>query len=173
MVAELPRVHSIFRTLSAARQIILGGAVVTTLSRSIRTISILITITSVVFAASGCSLYLLQNLDAPESIPDPADGAEKVLYTAEEVTLAWDPPPSEISTYKIFYRAHESGSWILFDEIAAEDNPEYTLYHADFGNGEFDFGVVAVDGEAEESEMHTSLDDTAQPECGWYLAWTR
>ncbi len=173
MVAELPREHSIFRTLSAARQIILGGAVVTTLSRSIRIICILILIMTLALTAGGCSLYLLQSLDVPESTPEPTAGAEKVLCTDDQVTLAWDPPPSEISTYKVYYRTHESGSWILFDEISADDSPEYTLYYADFGNGEFDFGVVAVDGEAAESEMHTSLDNTAQPECGWYLAWAK
>ena len=147
----------------------------TTLSRSIRTISILILITALSLTAGGCSLLLLQSLDVPESTsdpdPDPDTGAEKVLCTEDEVTLAWDPPPSVISRYKIYYRAHESGSWIPFDEIPADVNPEYTLYHADFGDGDFDFGVIAVDGEAEESAMHTSLDDSAQPECGWYLAW--
>ncbi len=147
----------------------------TTLSRSIRSISILILIIALSLTAGGCSLLLLQNLDVsastPDPDPDPEGGAEKVLCIENEVTVAWDPPPSEISTYKIYYRTHESGSWILFDEIPAVDNPEYTLYHADFGDGDFDFGVIAVDGEAEESEMHTSLDDTAQPDCGWYLAW--
>ena len=146
---------------------------VTTLSRSIRTISIFTLISALSLAATGCSLYLLQNSGVPGSTPDPDAIVEMVLYTEEQLTLAWDPPPSEISTYKIFYRAHESGSWILFDEIPADDDPEYTLYHANFGNGDFDFGVIAVDGEAEESEMHTSLDDSAQPECGWYLAWAR
>ena len=109
----------------------------------------------------------------PVSVPESDTGADKVLCSGEEVTLAWDPPPSEISTYKIFYRPHESGSWILFAEIPADDNPEYTLYHADFGNGDFDFGVIAVNGGTGESDMHTSLDDTAQPACGWYLAWAR
>jgi hypothetical protein len=145
--------------------------VVTSLSKSIRTLSILILITTLFAATSGCSLYLLQNLDATGSTPDPDTGAEKVLCGTEEVTLAWDPPPSEITTYKIFYRSHESGSWILFDEIPADDDPEYTLFHGEFGNGDYDFGVVAVDTETEESAMHTSLDNTAQPESGWYLSW--
>jgi len=144
---------------------------VTAVSKSTRTISFLILITTVLFCTGGCSLYLLQNLDVSGSTPDPDSGAEKVLSSAEEITLAWDPPPSEIATYKIFYRSHESGTWILFDEIPADDNPEYTLYHGDFGNGDYDFGVVAVDTETAESAMHTSLDDTAQPECGWYLSW--
>ena len=144
---------------------------VISLSKSIRALSITILITILFFATGGCSLYLLQNLDATVSTPGPESGAEKVLCCAAEVTLAWDPPPSEIATYKIFYRTHESGTWILFDEIPADDDPEYTLYHGDFGNGEYDFGVVAVDSETAESAMHTSLDNTAQPESGWYLSW--
>ena len=140
-------------------------------SKSIRTISILILITALFLSTGACSLYLLQNLEATGSTPDPDSGAKKVLCCTEEVTLAWDAPPSEIATYKIFYRNHGSGGWVLFDEIPADDDPEYTLFHGDFGNGEYDFGVVAVDAETEESAMHTSLDESAQPESGWYLSW--
>jgi hypothetical protein len=145
--------------------------VVTSLSKSIRALSIIL-VTIVFLATGGCSLYLLQNLEATGSTPDPDGGAEKVLCSTAEVTLAWDAPPSDIAAYKIFYRSHESGTWILFDEIPADDDPEYTLYHGDFGNGEYDFGVVAVDTETEESAMHTSLDDTSQPESGCYLSLT-
>ena len=95
-----------------------------------------------------------------------------MLCSTEEITLAWDPPPSEIASYKIFYRSHASGSWILLDEIPTDDDPEYTLFHGDFGNGDYDFGVIAVNTETAESVMHTSLDDTAQPESGWYLSWS-
>jgi len=144
--------------------------VVTSLSKSIRTLSIIL-LTITFLATGGCSLYLLQNLDVSGSTPDSASGAEKELCSTDQVTLAWDAPPSEIAAYKIFYRSHESGTWILFDEIPADDDPEYTLYHGDFGNGDYDFGVVAVDAESEESAMHTSLDDTAQPQSGWYLSW--
>ena len=141
-------------------------------AKSIRTISILILITALFVSANGCSLYLLQNLDVTGSTPDPGSTVEKVLCSSEELTLAWDPPPSEIAAYKIFYRSHESESWILLDEIPADDDPEYTLYHGDFGDGDYDFGIVAVDPETEESAMHTCLDDTAQPESGWFLSWT-
>ena len=144
---------------------------VTAGSKSIRTISILILITALFLSTGACSLYLLQNLEATGSTPDPDSGAEKVLCCTEEVTLAWDAPPSEIATYKIFYRNHGPGGWVLFDEIPADDDPEYTLFHGDFGDGDYDFGVVAVDTETEESAMHTCLDDTAQPESGWYLSW--
>jgi hypothetical protein len=163
--------------LSAARQIVLGGAVVITVSRIILTLSISIFITAVFSATSGCSMEMLQNLHSPHNwrpeapAGEEVTGAEKVLCSTEELILAWDPPYSGITSYKIFYRSHESGSWILLDEIPADDDPEYILHHGDFGNGDYDFGVVSVDAETAESAMHTSLDDTAQPESGWYLSW--
>ena len=142
------------------------------LSKHARTLLVLTIIIILSAATSGCSLYMLQSLEIPDDgAPDPGAGAQKVLCSTEEVTLAWDPPPSDIASYKIFYRSHESGSWILFDEIPADDDPEYTLYHGDFGDGDYDFGVVAVDADTEESAMHTCLDNTAQPESGWYLSW--
>ena len=142
------------------------------LSKHARKLLVLTLIIILSATTSGCSLYMLQSLEIPDDgTPDPGADAQKVLCSTEEVTLAWDPPPSDIASYKIFYRSHESGSWILFDEIPADDDPEYTLYHGDFGDGDYDFGVVAVDAETEESAMHTCLDNTAQPESGWYLSW--
>jgi hypothetical protein len=145
--------------------------VVPTVFRSSRILYSFIIIAALILITGGCSLYLVQNLATLGSTPDPDTGVVMVLCTDDEVTLAWTPPLEVISTFKIYYRVHKSGSWILLDEIPSEDNPEYTLYHSDFGNGEFEFGVVAVDGSAAESEMHTSLDASAQPSSGWYLAW--
>ena len=146
-------------------------------SRIILTISISIFITTVFAATSSCSMEMLQNLNSqhnwrPE--PDAGEeviGVEKVLCDTEEVILAWDPPYSEIAGYKVFYRSHGSATWILLGEIPADDDPEYILFHRDFGNGDYDFGVVALNEETAESAMHTSLDHTAQPDSGWYLSW--
>ena len=61
----------------------------------------------------------------------------------------------------------------LDDLVARYDNPwQQPILFEDFGDGDYDFGVVAVDPETEESAMHTCLDDTAQPDSGWYLSWT-
>jgi len=141
-------------------------------AKSIRTISILILLTALFATTSDCSMAPLQNLEvAPEGTPQPDTSVEKVLCSTEEVILAWDPPHSNVIGYKIFYRGHESGSWILLGEIPADDDPEYSLYHCDFGDGDYVFGIVAVAAETAESAMHTSLDETAQPESGWYLSW--
>ena len=140
---------------------------------SSRTTFMLILIAALALSAGGCSQHVLQNLDGSESSENPEADVDRLLCTAEQVTLAWDPPPSDISFYKIFYRTHASGSWILIEQIPAVASPEYTLYHAEFGNGNYDFGIVAVGEVDTESQMHTCLDATASPECGWYMCWTR
>ena len=90
-----------------------------------------------------------------------------------QVTLAWSPPPSEVDGYKLLIRVHGTEDWyVLADAIAAAADPQHTVLHSDpaVGDGDFDFGVVAVKGE-ESSVMHISLDVTAQPDSGWYLSW--
>jgi hypothetical protein len=146
--------------------------VVRSASRSIHIVCIL---AALLLGTSGCSLLMLGNLDATAGTPDPSPsptiGHEAIAFSGAQLTLAWDPPASPVSSYKLFYRIHETGTWALLDQIAATGAPEDTIDHANLGNGEFDFGVVAVAEDAAESPMHTSLDNTAQPECGWYLRW--
>ena len=130
-----------------------------------------------VLSASGCTMAILHNLLGGPQVqenPDPLDpgsGLTQYLCESETVTLAWDPPAGEIAGYRVYVRVHESGDWSLIAELSVDDDPEVELHHADFGNGDFDFGVIAVDPESEESAMHTSLDPTAQPTTGWYLSW--
>ena len=90
-----------------------------------------------------------------------------------QVTLAWSPPPSEVDSYKLLMRVHGTTDWyVLAEAIAAAAEPEHTVLHSDpaVGDGDFDFGVVAVK-DTDSSLMHTSLDVTAQPDTGWYLSW--
>jgi hypothetical protein len=149
--------------------------VVRSVFRSIHIVWILAAIAVLVLAPSGCSLLMLGNLDAAagtsDPTPDPTPENDAILFSGAQLTLAWDPPPSPVSSYKLFYRIHGTATWALLDEIGAAAAPEYTVDHANLGNGDFDFGVVAVAEDQAESQMHTSLDNTAQPDCGWYLCW--
>jgi hypothetical protein len=137
---------------------------------------------------SGCSMLLVgawldPTTSAADSDSPPADeppappagsppsGTQQIIAHDEQVTLAWDPPASPVTSYKVYYRIHETGSWTLLEEIPAVAAPEYTIQHSSFDDGEYDFGVVAVDGGTGESPMHTSLDPTAYPTSGWYLEW--
>ena len=111
--------------------------------------------------------------DAESAAPLGADPLG-IGVTDPQVTLAWSPPPSGVDTYQLLIRVHGTPDWyVLADAIAAAAEPEYTVLHSDpaVGNGDFDFGVIAVK-DAESSLMHISLDVTAQPDSGWYLSWS-
>lgn len=139
---------------------------VRTVLRSIHIAGALTALTLAVLGTSGCSLFMLGNLGGSKQ-----DDPEAIPFSGEQLTLAWDPPPSAVVSYRLSYRIHGTSAWSLLAEIAAAASPEYTIDHAELGDGEFDFGVVAVAEDEAQSAMHTSLDRTAQPECGWYLRW--
>jgi len=128
--------------------------------------------------ASGCPMYMtaafLHDKAADEKGNDEELGADPIgIQNADaEITLAWDPPPDSVQAYKLFFRIHDTATWYsLADGLPADPAPEYTVQRGSVGNGLFDFGVKAVDSASAESEMHSSLETTAQPDTGWYLIW--
>jgi hypothetical protein len=130
------------------------------------------------FCLAGCTLYMAAAFKHPKaegSVEDEGNLAavpQQVSSSATEVTLAWDPPASTISIYRVFFRIHETDSWYsLIDDLSAGASPEYAVQHGDVGSGIFDFGVIAVNAQDEESQLHHSLQNTAQPDSGWYLVW--
>jgi hypothetical protein len=127
---------------------------------------IVVGIISVLF--SSCAMY------DPEPFGTMVINGKAIEIKTKEdtVTIAWDPPATPTTAYRIYYRRHGTVLWIQLDEIPATDNPQYVLHLADFGEGEFDFGVSSIDDADQESEIHTSLDITADPSSGWYLLWS-
>ena len=98
---------------------------------------------------------------------------QEIAISSEQVTLTWDPPPSSTKEYKVLYRDHGASEWTEKAVLTAVPSPEYTFYHSDLGNGSYDFAVIAVDNDDNESEIHSSLDSTAVPSSGWYVVWSR
>lgn len=101
---------------------------------------------------------------------------DKIEITADQVTLAWDPPEAAadavpVASYRLYYRAHKSAAWILLTEVTATDAPEYTVTSTALTPDNYDFAVTSVGVNGLESEYHTSLDRTADPPSGWYLIW--
>jgi hypothetical protein len=108
----------------------------------------------------------------------PTSGHMPIVVSAKTITLAWDPPqfqfsspPLSISSYRIYYARHGTQSWSIIGRIPATGNPSIVLNYFDFGNGEYDFAVGAVDLRGVESALHTSLDASADPFGGWYVIW--
>jgi len=158
-------------------------------NRTVVRVAILIVLGLSLLLSSGCTMALLYNYlgdengesaaadpaappEAPPAAPaPPASSYSQYLVSSDTVTLAWDPPDGELAGYRVYYRTHEVGEWTLVAEIPVDNDPELELLHADFGDGDYDFGVVAVASDDAVSSMHTSLDATAMPTSGWYLSW--
>jgi hypothetical protein len=96
---------------------------------------------------------------------------ELVTITTGQLTLLWDVPLGDVDHYTVHYRVHGSSDWTMLADVPAAPQPEYTILHSVLGDGEFDFAVVTVDGAAQKSTYHTSLDTTAQPQTGGYVSW--
>ena len=125
----------------------------------------------------GCPMYTAVAFKYAKAGDDPGGGGSLgddpsgLTSSAAEVTLAWDPPPSPVQTYKLFFRIHDTSTWYsLLPDVTAGPSPEYTVQYDDVRSGIFDFGVKAVNEDAE-SNMHISVETTAQPDTGWYLVW--
>ena len=125
---------------------------------------------------SSCALYDLSALikydDTATELSDSAD-IQQIVRTDDELTLAWDPPPDPVQSYRIFFRGHGSEDWQQLAEIDAVPSPQYTVLHSRLEDGTYDFGVTAVNIEVAESDVHCSLDPTAHPDTGWYVKWMK
>ena len=137
------------------------------IGRSIFIASILV-IGTVFALFSGCAMY------DPNTFGEFVINGQSIAIQSKQdtVTIAWDPPATPVEAYRIYYREHGDVMWIPLDEITATGSPEYVLHIADFGAGTYDFGVSSVDPSDQESDIHTSLDITADPTTGWYLEWS-
>lgn len=138
-------------------------------ARTVRFAVIAASLAALLLSANGCAVYF-----ADEFIEHDLQAASlpaRVVRT-DQAVLAWDAPANDVDHYELYYRIHGESDWVLLDTIPATPEPQYTISYEDFGEGEFEFGVVAVGADGE-SEMHTSLDSSASPRTGWYLRWQR
>jgi hypothetical protein len=126
--------------------------------------------------AALASLSLLAACQLPDFgafLKEPAPKLEAITTNAEEITLEWDAPIATAVSYDVYVRTHAGSVWQVLGSVGAMPQPEYTVLHSALGNGEYDFAIIAVNDEGDRSAYHTSLDSTAQPNTGWYLAWYR
>jgi hypothetical protein len=114
----------------------------------------------------GCPLYDPSAFVAPQSAP------KDLLSSASQIILAWDPPASgTVANYIVSYRTHGTAAWTSLATVPATPQPTYTILRSAIGTGIFDFAVSAEDSSGDISILHTSLDQTADPNSGWYLSW--
>jgi hypothetical protein len=126
------------------------------------------------FEFSGCALPDLGSFvkdTGTTKTTETTTTQQQITWSADQLTLQWDPPAETVANYDVFYRVHGSSGWNSLGEITAVSSPEYVVQHSTLGNGVFDFAVVAKNAEGDTSDYHTSLDSTADPSTGWYVTW--
>ena len=103
--------------------------------------------------------------------------AVQIQVKSTDFTIAWDSSDyivigsAAINSYRIYYRNHGENRWKFLDEIANIGNCEYKIMNSVLDYGIYDFAVSSVNKEGAESDLHTSLDTTADPVTGWYINW--
>ena len=89
----------------------------------------------------------------------------------EEFAIGWDPPGDyDPDTYVVYARERGEYSWSEIAAIDAEHSPSFTVSGETLDPGTWELAVSAV-ADGSESELHTSMSDTADPETGWYVRW--
>lgn len=114
---------------------------------------------------TGCALPNLSRFSV-----DNGD-VEEIFRSASVLYLEWvDDDNPQPASYNIYYRDYLDEDWILLGNIPATD-PTLEIDYSQFGDGSWVFGVSALDSQGNESKIHSSLDNTADPNTGWYLLW--
>ena len=119
---------------------------------------------------SGCVLY-----DPTAFLKGTAPTAKAVMVesSADQIVLQWDPPASAVAKYLVSFRIHGDTSWVPLGEVPALPAPEFPVLYTNLGDGDFDFAITAENAAGEKSNVHISLDPTAQPPSGWFLRWRK
>ncbi len=114
---------------------------------------------------NGSGVKLNSELDALNKVGKPIE------INGEQFTIAWDAPAdSEPEVYRVYYRQRGEYHWELIEAIDAQSNPQYTVTKDTLSYGTYELAVSSV-SKGEESALHSSMADSAQPESGWYVRW--
>jgi len=97
---------------------------------------------------------------------------KRIEITEEEFTIAWDYEyqngfPDE---YRMYYRHRGEDSWVLLSSVPSDSDPSFLISRDILAYGTYEFAVSSVEA-GNESDLHTSMDDTADPGTGWYVDW--
>ena len=105
----------------------------------------------------------------PGPNPEPAPADPQVMTVrGPSFTLAWDAGDSSVASFRVYRREHGASVWELLEPQAAE--PQITVNEGDLPYGTYEFAVSSVCPEGQESDLHHSFDDTADPQ-PWVLEW--
>ena len=97
---------------------------------------------------------------------------ERIEITEDTFTILWDPDPESgiPDLYRMYFRNRGDETWSLLSEVNPDIEPAFTVSRDNLSFGIYEFAVSAV-AVGVESDLHTSMDDTANPGTGWFVDW--
>ena len=95
---------------------------------------------------------------------------ERIVISDSAFSIAWDTDSSTDEFYRIYARERGTYEWTFVQEITAAPSPEFEINTTNLTYGVWEFAVSAVE-DGVESDLHTSMDDNADPVSGWYIDW--
>lgn len=132
--------------------------------RSAINISILVSVLLVCMSFTSCRLPL-DSLSFNEA-------GERIEITEDTFTIVWNPDPQSgiPDSYRMYFRSRGDEPWSLLSEVVPDIEPSFTITQDNLSFGIYEFAVSAV-AAGVESDLHTSMDDTASPGTGWFVDW--
>jgi hypothetical protein len=116
--------------------------------------------------------FVLNNNTNDGNLSGEDQSITRIAVKGDSFTLAWDPPAEgNVTEYKLYFRLHGDEKWIKLDKVDGTST-QYTVTYPELDYGEYDFAVTSLYSDSE-SEYHTSLEQTAKPETGWFLDWQK
>lgn len=95
---------------------------------------------------------------------------QMIPVAGPDFTVSWDSDSLSVDEYRVYYREHGTFNWMLLGSTGSGAVLTFTVDQSMLPFGTYDLAVSSVAGGAE-SELHTSMDDTAVPATGWYIDW--
>jgi len=141
-------------------------------NRSVTKISLILYLLLVLMGTVSCRLPLYTSFLHKSYPMSSNESGERIEITEDTFTIVWDPDPMSgiPDEYKMYFRNRGDKLWNLLSEVSPNTEPSFTISQDNLSFGIYEFAVSAV-SEGVESDLHTSLDNTANPGTGWFVDW--
>ena len=143
-----------------------------TLRRSV--VAVAIVVAAAVFSSCGMPFsYGFDGVwtDEPPVEEPPEEEVEtgplSLTVRGTQFSIGWDDD-GDTDTFHVYHRPRGAEDWSFLASVPSGTTLIVTTAMLPYG--EYEFAVTSVE-DAVESGYHTSLDETANPNRGWYLRW--
>lgn len=93
---------------------------------------------------------------------------DSITITWENDTINNTIESEGVKGFNVYYRQHGTNEWMFYNKV---DENTCVIKKDLTGEGCLNFAVCSKSEKGTVSDLHSSLDSTAEPSCGWFLSW--